>query len=146
MKILVINGPNINLLGRREVEIYGKKDYTDLCNTIKEFCKKNGIEVAIKQSNHEGYIVDFIQEALKENVDGIVINAAAYSHTSIAIHDAIKAVMIPTIAVHLTNIYERETFRQKDIVGLSCANVCMGKGFESYLEAIALLQVMNSKI
>lgn len=144
MKILVINGPNLNLLGIREVEIYGEKTYTDLCNTIKDFCKKNDIQVTIKQSNHEGYLIDFIQDALKEKVDGIVINAAAYSHTSIAIHDAIKSVLIPTVSVHLTNIYEREAFRQKDIVGLACVNVCMGKGFDSYLDAIALLKVITS--
>lgn len=136
MKILIINGPNINMLGIREPEIYGKKDYAALCEYIKDCCK--GHEYEIYQSNHEGDIVDKIQSAYGE-FDGIVINPAAYTHTSVAILDALKAVGLPTAEVHLTDIDEREDFRKFSYVSLYAQKVCKGKGFESYKEGIDFL-------
>lgn len=136
MKILIINGPNINMLGIREPEIYGKQDYAALCEYIKECC--TGHEYEIFQSNHEGCIVDKIQSAYGV-YDGVVINPAAYTHTSIAILDALKAVGLPTAEVHLTDIGEREDFRKFSYVSLYAEKVFKGKGFESYKEAIEFL-------
>ncbi len=136
MKILVINGPNLNLLGLREPTLYGKQDYKALC----EFIKENGLgnEVEIFQSNHEGVIVDKIQSAYK-NFDGIVINPAAYTHTSVAILDALKAVGIPTVEVHLTDIAQREAFRQHSFVALYAEKQIKGQGFDGYAQAIQYL-------
>ena len=138
MKILVINGPNINMLGLREPEIYGEKDYTALIGFIHAVCEDEGVEVECMQSNHEGAIVDAIQEAYGK-FDGIVINPAAYTHTSIAIPDALKAVGIPAVEVHLTNIREREAFRQTSYVEPVCEKTFAGMGFEGYAEAIRYL-------
>ena len=138
MKILVINGPNINMLGIREPEIYGRETYIDLCNMIKCHCDRNTIEVDFFQSNHEGDIVDEIQEALGE-YDGIVINPAAYTHTSVAILDALKAVGIPAVEVHISDVSKREDFRQVSYVRLYCKKTICGKGFDGYLEAIDYL-------
>ena len=138
MKILVINGPNINLLGLREPEIYGKRDYTALLQFIRDVCDETGVDVECMQSNHEGVIVDAIQAAYGR-FDGIVINPAAYTHTSIAIPDALKAVGIPAIEVHLTNIAEREYFRKTSYVALACERTFAGMGFEGYAEAIRFL-------
>ncbi len=138
MKILVINGPNLNMLGIREPSVYGNESYQDLCNLIKTHCEKKGIEVKIFQSNHEGEIVDEIQKAL--NVfDGIVINPAAYTHTSIAILDALKAVSIPTVEVHISDVSKREDFRQISFVRQACAKSIIGHGFNGYIEAIDFL-------
>lgn len=138
MKILVINGPNLNMLGIREPSVYGNETYQDLCNSITSHCEKKGIEVKILQSNHEGEIVDEIQKAL--NVfDGIVINPAAYTHTSIAILDALKAVSIPTVEVHISDISKREDFRQISFVRQACAKSIIGHGFLGYIEAIDFL-------
>ncbi len=139
MKILVINGPNINMLGIREPDIYGEKDYAALCRFISECCKEEGIDVRLFQSNHEGAIVDRIQEAYGE-VDGIIINPAAYTHTSIAILDALKAVGIPSVEVHLSNVSERESFRQISYPGMACLKTVMGRGFEGYREAVLWLR------
>lgn len=138
MKILVINGPNINMLGIREPSVYGNETYQDLCNLITSRCEKKGIEVKILQSNHEGEIVDEIQKAL--NVfDGIVINPAAYTHTSIAILDALKAVSIPTVEVHISDVSKREDFRQISFVRQACAKSIIGHGLLGYIEAIDFL-------
>lgn len=136
MKLLIINGPNINMLGIREPDIYGKKDYAALCDHIKTCCA--GHECEIYQSNHEGAIVDKIQSAYGV-YDGIVINPAAYTHTSVAILDALKAVGLPTVEVHLTDIDGREDFRKLSYVSLYAEKVFKGKGFESYKEAIEYL-------
>ena len=138
MKILIINGPNINLLGLREPEIYGKRDYADLLRFIRGVCDELGVESECVQSNHEGAIVDMIQAAYGR-FDGIVINPAAYTHTSIAILDALKAVGIPAIEVHLSNVREREAFRQMSYVAQACLKTFAGMDFEGYAEAIRYL-------
>ena len=137
MKILVINGPNLNMLGLREPQIYGNQNYQDLCEMINKHCKEKGIEVEIFQSNHEGVIVDKIQSAY--NVfDGIVINPAAYTHTSVAILDALKAVNIPAVEVHISDVDSREDFRQISFVRNYCFKTISGKGLAGYLQAIDL--------
>lgn len=136
MKILVINGPNINMLGIREKNIYGSKSYDDLVKFIKSAAKEKGVETEFFQSNHEGDIVDRIQKAYFENFDGIIINPAAYTHTSIAILDALKAVSIKTVEVHLSDISLRESFREKSLISQACEKTIMGKGFEGYKEAL----------
>ena len=138
MKILVINGPNINMLGIREPEHYGKETYADLVAKIQKHCDAKGVEVKIFQSNHEGDIVDEIQKAYG-NADGIVINPAAYTHTSVAILDAVKSVNIPTVEVHISKVEEREDFRQISYVRLACAKTITGHGTDGYLEAIDYL-------
>ena len=138
MKILVINGPNINLLGLREPELYGSKTYDDLIEFIHTTCTEAGVEVECVQSNHEGVIVDTIQQAYNR-FDGIIINPAAYTHTSIAILDALKAVGISAVEVHLTNVRERESFRQVSYAGQACEKTFAGMGFEGYAEAVRYL-------
>lgn len=138
MKILVINGPNINMLGIREPEIYGKATYQDLLDDIKDAASVLGADVAFFQSNHEGAIVDAIQGAYGV-YDGIVINPAAYTHTSVAILDAVKAVGIPTVEVHISDVSEREDFRQVSYIRLACVATVMGKGFAGYAEAMKIL-------
>ena len=139
MKILVINGPNINLLGLREPDIYGREDYAALCRRVREKCEKEGIEVTLFQSNHEGDIVDEIQRAYGV-FDGIVINPAAYTHTSIAILDALKAVCIPAVEVHISDVSKRESFRQLSYAGMACVKTYMGLGIRGYEEAIDFLK------
>lgn len=136
MKILVINGPNINMLGIREKQIYGSKSYDDLIDFIRNAASEKGIETEFYQSNHEGDIVDRIQKAYFENFDGIIINPAAYTHTSIAILDALKAVCIKTVEVHLSDISLREDFRKKSLISKVCEKTIVGKGFEGYKEAL----------
>ena len=143
MKILVINGPNLNMLGIREPEIYGTKTLEDLMNYIKDYCAHRNIGVEFFQSNCEGFIIDAIQNAYRQ-FDGIVINPAAYTHTSIAIPDAIKAVMIPTVEVHLSDITAREKFREISYVSPVCVATVTGKHFDSYTEAIAILASHNT--
>ncbi len=138
MKILVINGPNLNMLGIREPDIYGKGTYAALVDVIKAHCEKKGIEVSFFQSNHEGAIVDEIQAAYGK-IDGIVINPAAYTHTSIAILDALKAIGIPTVEVHISDINTREEFRKHSYVSLVAKKTIAGKGFDGYLEAVDYL-------
>jgi len=135
MKILVINGPNLNMLGIREPEIYGKETYADLVEMIKAHAEKKGVEVSFFQSNHEGAIVDAIQDAYKK-ADGIIINPAAYTHTSIAILDALKTVGIPTVEVHISEISERESFRQLSYVSMIAEKTITGKGLKGYIEAL----------
>lgn len=138
MKILVINGPNLNMLGIREPDHYGKETYSDLVKKIQEHCDKKGIEVLVYQSNHEGDLVDEIQKAYG-NTDGIVINPGAYTHTSIAILDAVKSVNIPTVEVHISKVEEREDFRQISYIRLACVKTITGHGTDGYLEAIDFL-------
>lgn len=138
MKILVINGPNINMLGIREPDHYGRETYADLVEKIKSYCDQKNIEVELFQSNHEGDLVDKIQEAYG-NTDGIVINPAAYTHTSIAILDAVKSVSIPTVEVHISKVEEREDFRQISYVRAACVKTITGHGTDGYLEAIDFL-------
>ncbi|MBR3867966.1 MAG: type II 3-dehydroquinate dehydratase [Clostridia bacterium] len=138
MKILVINGPNINMLGIREPEHYGKETYSDLVAKIQKHCDIKNVDVKIYQSNHEGDLVDEIQKAYG-NADGIVINPGAYTHTSIAILDAVKSVNIPTVEVHISKLSEREDFRQISYVRLACVKTITGHGTDGYLEAIDYL-------
>lgn len=135
MKILVINGPNLNMLGIREPEIYGRRDYAALVAFIREEAAKRGLEVECRQSNSEGEIVTLIQQAYKV-FDGIVINPAAYTHTSVAILDALKTVAIPTVEVHLSDINAREEFRRFSFVSLAAQKTICGKGFDGYAEAL----------
>ena len=135
MKLLVINGPNLNMLGIREPDIYGKNTYEELVCLIEKTCEQKGIEVEIYQSNTEGFIVDKIQQAYG-NTDGIIINPAAYTHTSIAILDALKATGIRTVEVHLSDINSREEFRKHSYVSLAAAKTICGRGFDGYVEAI----------
>lgn len=138
-KILVINGPNLNMLGIREPDIYGSSTYQDLQRMISDHARAQGVEVSFFQSNHEGALVDAIQQAYFDGVDGIVLNPAAYTHTSVALCDAVKAVAIPTVEVHISDVTQREDFRQVSYVRSACVATVMGKGFAGYLEAMDLL-------
>lgn len=139
MKLLVINGPNLNMLGIREPAVYGSSTYNDLVDYINTVCSKNDIQCETYQSNHEGAIIDKIQSAYKV-FDGIIINPAAFTHTSLAIADAIKSVGIPTIEVHISDISKRESFRQFSYTSMVCIKTIMGKGFLGYEEAITELK------
>lgn len=139
MKLLVINGPNLNLLGKREPDVYGEENYDSLVAFIESICEAQWISVEVWQSNHEGEIVDKIQAADGE-FDGIVINPAAYTHTSIAIMDALKAVTIPAVEVHLSDVSAREDFRQVSYPGKACVKTYMGMGFEGYRQALMYLK------
>ncbi len=135
MKIRVINGPNLNMLGIREPQIYGSTRYSDLVDMIEEHAKKTGIEVEVLQSNHEGDLVDMIQECYGK-IDAIVINPGAYTHTSVAILDAAKAVALPMIEVHISDVSAREEFRQVSYIRAACMETISGHGLNGYLEAI----------
>ena len=139
MKILVLNGPNINMLGIREPGVYGSQSYSDLLALIEQTAKEEGLEIEHYQSNHEGDLVNKIQWAYGR-VDGIVINPAAYTHTSIAILDALKAVSIPAVEVHISDVDAREPFRQISYAGLACVKTIKGHGIEGYREAILFLK------
>ena len=139
MKFLIVNGPNLNMLGIREPGIYGKQDYAALVALCRETCAAEGIECDVFQSNHEGAIVDRIQQALGE-CDGIVINPAAYTHTSIAILDALKAVQLPAVEVHISDVSAREDFRQISYAGKACIKTYMGLGLDGYRQAILYLK------
>ena len=138
MKLLIINGPNLNMLGIREKHLYGAQDYTALCDFIRAEALRLGVEAELFQSNHEGAIVDRIQQAY-QHVDGIVINPAAYTHTSVAILDALKAVSIPACEVHLTDVNAREDFRKISYVRLACDKTFSGYGFDGYRMAMEYL-------
>ena len=139
MKICVINGPNINFLGIREPDIYGRETYESLLEKIKNHCDKNGIDVDFFQSNHEGAMVDKIQDCYGK-IDGIVMNPAAYTHTSVALLDAVKAVGIPTVEIHISDVSKREDFRQVSFVRAACVKTIVGHGTDGYLEAIDFLK------
>ena len=139
MKLLVMNGPNLNMLGIREKNIYGAETYEDLKALIEKTFAEQGIEGEIYQSNHEGALVDRIQQAYFDGTDAIVINPAAYTHTSVAILDALKAISLPAVEVHISDVKEREDFRQISYAGKACEKTIMGKGFAGYVEAILYL-------
>lgn len=139
MKILVINGPNINMLGMREPSVYGNDSYVDLLDYIQNVAAEEGVSVECVQSNHEGDLVDWIQQTTGV-YDGIVINPAAYTHTSVAILDALKAVPVPAVEVHISDVSKREDFRQISYAGMACVKTYMGLGFAGYKEAIRFLK------
>jgi 3-dehydroquinate dehydratase-2 len=139
MKILVINGPNINMLGIREPDVYGRNTYADLLELLNQTAAREGIEIDQYQSNHEGCLVDKIQEAYGV-YDGIVINPAAYTHTSVAILDALKAVSIPAVEVHISDVDSREPFRQISYAGMACAKTIKGQGLQGYCQAVLYLK------
>ena len=139
MKLLILNGPNLNMLGIREPEIYGREDYAGLERFCRQVCAENGFECVIEQSNHEGKMVDIIQSAYG-TCDGIVINPAAYTHTSVAILDALKAVDLPAVEVHLSDVNAREDFRKISYAGMACEKTFSGFGFEGYRMAVEYLR------
>lgn len=139
MNILVINGPNLNMLGIREPALYGSGTYAALCDKITAYCQEKNIDVSFYQSNHEGALVDRIQAAYSDGTAGIVINPGAYTHTSVALLDAVKAVGIPTVEVHISKVEQREDFRQTSYIRAACVATVTGKGFDGYLEAIDIL-------
>ena len=138
MKLLIINGPNLNMLGIREPRIYGTESYEALCRKVREYAAARGVEAELYQSNHEGDLVDKIQAAYG-NTDGIVINPGAYTHTSVALLDAVKAVGIPTVEVHISDVSKREAFRQVSYIRAACVATISGHGLDGYTEAMALL-------
>ena len=142
MKIYVLNGPNLNMLGIREPDKYGTVSYDELCAMIRSHCDACGVEAVVYHSNHEGDLVDKIQEAYFEKADGIVINPGAYTHTSIALLDAVSAVRIPTVEVHISNLKEREDFRQISYIRSACVKTITGHGTNGYIEAIDFLKEM----
>lgn len=139
MKLLIVNGPNLNMLGIREKHIYGDRDYDALCRYIRAEAERLGCEVELFQSNHEGAIVDRIQQAYFDGTEGIVINPAAYTHTSVAILDALKAVQLPAVEVHISDVSKREDFRQVSYAGMACRAHFIGLGFEGYARAMEYL-------
>ncbi|MCQ2555424.1 MAG: type II 3-dehydroquinate dehydratase [Clostridia bacterium] len=140
MKLLVLNGPNLNMLGIREPGHYGSESYSSLVERIGEYCKERNIEVECYQSNHEGALVDKIQEAYFTGVNGIVFNPGAYTHTSVALLDALKSVSIPCVEVHISKVEERESFRQVSFVRTACIETITGHGLNGYFEAIDILE------
>ena len=144
MKIRVINGPNINMLGIREPDIYGRTTYADLVKMIEDHADKTGVDVEVMQSNHEGDLVDMLQDCYQK-VDGIVINPGAYTHTSVAILDALKAVSIPAVEVHISKVDEREDFRQISYIRKACIRTISGHGVDGYLEAMDHLKNLTDK-
>ena len=139
MNILVLNGPNLNMLGIREPGIYGRGTYEDLQSLIRAHAQKRGVNISFYQSNHEGELVDAIQQAYYDGTDGIIFNPAAYTHTSVALLDALKAVGIPTVEVHISDVSAREDFRQRSFVRATCIATVMCKGFDGYCEAMDIL-------
>lgn len=139
MKLLVINGPNLNMLGIREPTVYGSGTYTELLELIRAHAERRGAEVSFFQSNHEGALVDAIQQAYFDGVEGIILNPAAYTHTSVALLDALKAVTIPTVEVHISDVAAREDFRQISYVRPACIATVTGRGFAGYLDAMDIL-------
>ena len=139
MKIYIINGPNLNMLGIREPDKYGSVSYENLLTMLKEHCESKDIEPVFYQSNHEGDLVDKIQEAYFEGADGIVINPGAYTHTSIALLDAVKSVCLPTVEIHISKVEEREDFRQVSYIRAACVKTITGHGINGYIEAIDFL-------
>ncbi len=139
MKLMILNGPNLNLLGIREPDHYGNETYADLINKIKNYCNEKQIETDFYQSNHEGDLVDAIQRAYFEKFDGIIINPGAYTHTSIALLDAVKSTSLPTVEVHISKVEEREDFRQVSYIRAACIKTITGLGTDGYLRAVDVL-------
>lgn len=144
MKFLVLNGPNLNMLGVREPELYGSESFAALCRRLAEYGEEYGVEIEQYQSNHEGDLVDKIQAAYG-NTDGIVLNPAAYTHTSVALLDALKAVSIPTVEVHISDVSSREDFRQISFVRAACEKTICGHGLDGYFEALDYLRARGTK-
>ena len=146
MKFLIINGPNLNMLGIREPRIYGSNTYQDLVEYVSDFCAQQGVETEFVQSNHEGDLVDVIQRAYFDRVDGIILNPGAYTHTSVALLDALQAVQIPAVEVHISRVEEREDFRQISYVRAACFKTITGEGFAGYtMAAQALLDHLGGQ-
>ena len=145
-KILVINGPNLNLLGKRETEIYGKTSLDDIIKESTEFAKNNNLDIDFKQSNEESEIINWIQNCIEEKYSGLLINAGAYTHTSIAIMDALKAIKIPIVEIHLSNIHKREEFRKKSYISETADGVIFGFGPHSYILGIMAIKKIIEKI
>ena len=146
MKFLIINGPNLNMLGVREPRIYGSNTYQDLVEYVSDFCAQRGVETEFVQSNYEGALVDAIQKAYFDKVDGIIINPAAYTHTSVALLDALKAVQIPTVEVHISKVEDREEFRQVSYLRPACIRTITGHGFAGYsMAAVALMDYLSGR-
>ena len=145
MKLLILNGPNLNMLGIREPGIYGSETYRDLCDKIKRYCDERHIDAEFSQSNHEGVLVDEIQRAYFEHFDGIVINPGAYTHSSIALLDALKAVKLPAVEVHISKVDEREAFRQISYLRAACVATVSGLGTDGYLKAVSILSELGKK-
>lgn len=143
MKLLIINGPSLNLIGFREVEVYGKKTYLDLVSFVKDIGKENKVKIKMVQTNSEGEIIDLLQDALLKDFDGIILNAGAYTHYSYAIRDAVVAIKMDVVEVHLSDINNREDFRKISVLKDVCKETFMGKGFESYKEAIMYFVAKN---
>ena len=143
MKLLIINGPSLNLIGFREVEVYGKKTYLDLVSFVKDIGKENKVKIKMVQTNSEGEIIDLLQDALLKDFDGIILNAGAYTHYSYAIRDAVVAIKMDVVEVHLSDINNREDFRKISVLKDVCKETFMGKGFESYKEAIIYFVAKN---
>ena len=139
MKLLILNGPNLNMLGIREPAVYGRETYRDLEDKITAYAARKGVQAEIRQTNSESQLVDWIQQAYFDKVDGIVINPAAYTHTSVALLDAVKAVSIPTVEVHISDVSKREDFRQVSYIRAACLHTVSGLGTDGYLKAIDLL-------
>ncbi len=144
MKLLVINGPNLNLLGVREPEHYGAETYAQLVDKVRRYCEERGHSVQFFQSNHEGALVDAIQQGYFDRVEGIVINPAAYTHTSVALLDAVKSVSIPTVEVHISRVEQREDFRQVSYIRAACIGTVTGLGTDGYLRAVDLLEAHHA--
>ncbi len=147
MKILILNGPNINMIGIRETNVYGVMTYQNVVKTLEDAAKERNLEVIIQQSNHEGVLVDKIQQAYFDQIDGVIINPAAYTHTSVAILDAIKAIApIPVVEVHFSDIHSRETFRHHSYAAMGCVAQIAGEGVQSYVKAMDyLIQILADK-
>ncbi len=136
MNILILNGPNMNLLGKRETSIYGTTSYEDLCKIINDYACKKSVNVTFIQSNIEGELINHLQATMNNNIDAVIFNAAGYTHTSVALRDCIKAINTKVVEVHMSNILKREIFRHRDLIKGVCVKRIMGKGINSYLEAI----------
>ena len=146
MKLMIINGPNLNMLGIREPDIYGRETYETLCNLVSGYCKEKGVACEFFQSNHEGDLVDFIQKAYFEGFDGIVINPGAYTHTSVAILDAVKGVSIPTVEVHISDVDNRDEFRKVSYIRQACISCISGRGLKGYCDAVdSLISYIGEK-
>lgn len=146
MKLLIINGPNLNLLGKREQDIYGRGTYAELCRLIADDARFRGHQVRFVQSNHEGALIDAIQQAGEDGTTGIVINPGAYAHYSYAIHDALRSVSVPAVEVHISDITAREPWRQRSVTAPACVTMISGQGFNGYLRAIDVLESQNQKL
>ncbi len=140
MKLLIVNGPNLNLLGQREPELYGRGTYAELCRLAADYAQSRGHQARFVQSNHEGVLIDAIQQAGEDGTEGIVMNPGAYAHYSYAIHDALRSVSVPAVEVHITDIASREPWRRVSVTAPACVEMISGQGFNGYLRAIDLLE------